>query len=350
MQPEPQHVNGIEHVSHPENASVVGPQPWWRGGVSYNAIQGGLSENPAKSSAMEQIEFQLHSKDSVTHGVGHPLADNLDGGTGITKDMQMMATKSGPDGSYGHDPQHLQHVTNVIPPVVAEYLVPHTQLELGPSIARAPYPYSDPYYGGIMTAYGTQALVHPHLLGLHQSRMPLPLEMTEEPVYVNAKQYHGILRRRQSRAKAELEKKLIKVRKPYLHESRHQHAMRRARGCGGRFLNTKKGNSNATNPETSNKGTTPPTHSSNSSGSEPLPCDGHSTSPSNGIKFKDSMMHEEHDGHMYANGNANANGCYQHPGFHLSAFHSLSSERGQEGDCGGIMLSGRAPHRALTIQ
>ncbi|BFG28211.1 nuclear transcription factor Y subunit A-7 [Prunus yedoensis var. nudiflora] len=136
-----------------------------------------------------------------------------------------------------------------IPTPNIQYAAP-PQVGTGHAVAPAAYPYPDPYYRSIFAPYDTQPYppqpyggqptVHLQLMGIQQAGVPLPSDAVEEPVFVNAKQYHGILRRRQSRAKAESENKALKSRKPYLHESRHQHALRRARGCGGRFLNAKK--------------------------------------------------------------------------------------------------------------
>ncbi|XP_022960498.1 nuclear transcription factor Y subunit A-1-like isoform X1 [Cucurbita moschata] len=187
-------------------------EPWWHG-VGNNTI---TDEDATKTSSAEYLN--------------------------VTVTSAAMLSQAN-DENTGKEVQHLKYIPFSTSPSVGERLDPNSQMELvGHSIVLTSYPFSDAQCCQMLTSYGPQTTL-PHFYGLHHARMPLPLEMEAEPVYVNAKQYHGILRRRQSRAKAELEKKVIRSRKPYLHESRHLHAMRRARGSGGRFLNTKKPNS-----------------------------------------------------------------------------------------------------------
>ncbi|KAA8528085.1 hypothetical protein F0562_035046 [Nyssa sinensis] len=332
--------NRIEEYPYNISPSAVCSEPWWRN-AGYNAISPAvIGGNASNSSSQEQ------SKDGQSQSDGGNEEDD-----DSIKQTQNTASPCS-DGNHGQEHQNFRHFAPAMHPGTGESLTQPPQLELvGHSIACASNPYLDPYYGGMMAAYCPQPLIHPHLLDMHHARMPLPLEMAQEPVYVNAKQYHGILRRRQSRAKAEIEKKLIKARKPYLHESRHQHAMRRARGSGGRFAKKSEADTSKCMMEEKGKGSGSAisSQSASSSGSEPLPSD--STETLNGHQeLRGPEVHKTCEAHVYVN----ASNQYQNYGsFQTSTYHSHRAAKGGEGDNSsqqwGSLPSNKASQKALAI-
>lgn len=91
--------------------------------------------------------------------------------------------------------------------------------------------------GYVTTAMGMQ-MMHPgSMMTVPHFFTPQPTE--DPPYFVNAKQYHRIIIRREARKKRYGSDDMNtgrSRRKAYIHESRHKHAMNRKRGEGGRFL------------------------------------------------------------------------------------------------------------------
>ncbi|XP_074294632.1 transcriptional activator HAP2-like [Silene latifolia] len=285
-------------------SSVSFGHPWWRG-MSDTSV--------AVAPAPMQESFSLH------------LNGLQDSGAMFFKNMH----SSLPPHS-DRDTAQEQQALKQVPSLMQEHIGTSSSSEMAPignSIVLTSHPFQDPTYGGFMTC---SQQVNPELYGMHQNRMALPLAMEEEPVYVNAKQYHGIMRRRQIRAKAELEKKVVKNRKPYLHESRHKHALRRARGAGGRFLNTKELNENKDNSEEE--------VNANSK------CDGHpsdstlSSQYSGTVWWKEQgskglMISERHKEELQSNGGRDVHG-------RPSTYNSQSSGSNDGRGRGGMKMNG----------
>ncbi|GKC69967.1 nuclear transcription factor Y subunit A-9-like protein [Tanacetum coccineum] len=120
---------------------------------------------PTLDSGDSTSQEQSLNKDSQSDDV---LSEEEDD---VSKETHNMAYIS--SDSYGQGQQNFQNGATNILPKNEETMAQAPQPEL---VACAPNPYYDPYYGGMMAAYG-QHMVHPQFLDMHQVRMPLPLEM-----------------------------------------------------------------------------------------------------------------------------------------------------------------------------
>nr|XP_043636711.1 nuclear transcription factor Y subunit A-3-like [Erigeron canadensis]XP_043636712.1 nuclear transcription factor Y subunit A-3-like [Erigeron canadensis]XP_043636713.1 nuclear transcription factor Y subunit A-3-like [Erigeron canadensis] len=226
--------------------SVVGYMSQWTGSESFldqSVLSYNLSLKMGSSTPLQRDTKQL--------SLQFPFQDQDSSSTQSTCQSYPEVASAGDSYQYGENRFSMQsvHGTHEDSSVGSPLLMGTRDIAITSQAVRSRQPcacipllYPDPYCHGLLSPYGSQTMLS-HLQGISMTctRVPLPLDYAhDEPVYVNVKQYNAILRRRQYRAKLEAQNKLSKPRKPYLHESRHVHAVKRARGPGGRFLNLKK--------------------------------------------------------------------------------------------------------------
>ncbi|KNA17105.1 hypothetical protein SOVF_083180 isoform A [Spinacia oleracea] len=228
--------------------SCIGSMPWW--------VAAGPQDEQINSPNLNQIDWVGEHQKSQHVMSGTPEKEKQ-GAFQLSFSAEENNNSLKEINGHDHQSNSFKHFS---PPQQKSYV----ELGLGQPMVYANYPIVD-HCHGLFAVYGTQPT----------GRAMLPFSVTTEdgPIYVNPKQYHGILRRRKMRAKEGMKNRSTKD-KPYVHESRHRHACRRARGAGGRFLNTKNHENEKSKEETkkiSEQLTFPCSHSS---GSEVVQSDG----------------------------------------------------------------------------
>ena len=193
-------------------------------------------EGPIKSEDPEPRSIQgrvrsLSPESKASYSVGTD-EETLQAHVGTENSSQLIDHYSGPQSMhYG--------VSNISPEATA---------------AAAGYPYSLPTYASLeqhepriegvdrkragSPRSPKQMNNQPPTSAKYASSSPEPLHdaVDESPSFVNAKQFHRILKRRLARQRLEEALNLAsKGRKPYLHESKHNHTQN-PRAPGGRFL------------------------------------------------------------------------------------------------------------------
>ncbi|KAF2323605.1 hypothetical protein GH714_036288 [Hevea brasiliensis] len=216
-----------------------------------------------------------------------------------------------------------------------------SQVDYSQSIARFPIHFAEPYFGGLLSAYAPQAMKESTSTMYHHL-IPETLDHLFSVVVLLAStiiwHFKVFVQRGGdgTAAKLEAQNKLIKSRKPYLHESRHLHALRRARGSGGRFLNVKK-------LEESN---TPTSHGLDASGSAELHLAGNTS---------ESEIHQPENHRDGASTTScsditsasNSDDIFQQPEFKFSGYrsHVVGTMQGRPGG----MHVGGSQHRVSVL-